>query len=454
MFIGREKEVNELKKLLNKKGKKAVLVYGKRRVGKSTFLNQVAKDFDGVAIHHLCVQSSYAGNVALLSRSVCQALNLPIINFGSIVDLFDFIKAQNKRVFLIIDEYQYLKESLKSNEMDSLMQSIIDDLPENIAIVLCGSYISIMRELLEEANPLFGRFTLIMHIEEFDYYDSAKFYESISVYDKVAYYSVLGGSPFVLENIDSEFNLKENIISKLIPETGIYRTYIENVMLREIQKAYDVRILQAIGNGKKKYSELNDILSDKSNGLLDKQLKNLITMETIKKTYPINKKNDKKKQFYEISDNLMRFYFTYIFGNEALIINLGPRGFYERMIEPSIKTFISHRYENITLQYFKRQIIDGKMNYALNYGSYWYDNPKTKSNGEFDCVIERKDSYDLYECKYYEKPMEKGECLKEAEQVKAIAGMPIGNIGFVCVSGFNFKSDEWKLITGKDMFND
>ena len=166
MFIGREKEVNELKNLLNKKGKKAVLVYGKRRVGKSTFLNQVAKDFDGVAIHHLCVQSSYSGNIALLSRSICQAFGLPIMSFDSIEDVFDFLTAQNKRIFLIIDEYQYLKESLKSNEMDSLMQSIIDKLPENIAIVLCGSYISIMRELLEEANPLFGRFTLIMHIEE------------------------------------------------------------------------------------------------------------------------------------------------------------------------------------------------------------------------------------------------------------------------------------------------
>ena len=136
--------------------------------------------------------------------------------------------------------------------MDSLMQSVIDTLSDNVSIVLRGSYISIMRELLEESNPLFGRFTLIMHIEEFDYYDSSRFYEKLSVYDKVAFYSILGGSPFVLENIDEESGLKENIISKLIPETGIYRTYIENTMLREIQKAYDVRILEVLGNGDNK----------------------------------------------------------------------------------------------------------------------------------------------------------------------------------------------------------
>lgn len=453
MFIGREEEIKELKSLWNKKGKKAVLVYGKRRVGKSTLLNQVAKEFDGIAIHHLCVQSSYAGNIILLSRSICQALGLPIINFDSILDLFDFLKTQNKKIFLIIDEYQYLKESLKANEMDSLMQSVIDTLPDNISIVLCGSYISIMRELLEEANPLFGRFTLIMHIEEFDYYDSSRFYEKLSVYDKSAFYSVLGGSPFVLENIDEESGLKENIISKLIPESGIYRTYIENIMLREIQKAYDVRILEVLGNGKKKYSELNDILSVKSNGLLDKQLKNLLAMETIKKTYPINKKNDKKKQFYEISDNLMRFYFTYIFGNEGMIVNLGPKGFYERMIEPSIKTFISHRFEDITLQYFRRQIMNGKMTEALNFGSYWYDNPKTKSNGEFDCVVARKDLYDFYECKYHEKPMSMDECIVEANQVRDIPGVAIGDIGFVSIRGFDFNSKEWHLISGEDMYH-
>ncbi len=82
--------------------------------------------------------------------------------------------------------------------------------------------------------------------------------------------------------------------------------------------------------------------------------------------------------------------------------------FYERMIEPSIKTFISHRFEDITLQFFLRQIMNGKMTEALNYGSYWYDDPKTKSNGEFR---------------------------------------------FVCVSGFDFNSKEWHLISGEDMYH-
>lgn len=65
--------------------------------------------------------------------------------------------------------------------------------------------------------------------------------------------------------------------------------------------------LSALANGKKRYGEIEQLISGNSNGSLDKQLKNLLEMEIIQKIYPINKKNDKKKTFYEISDNLVRF---------------------------------------------------------------------------------------------------------------------------------------------------
>ena len=87
-----------------------------------------------------------------------------------IFDLFDFLESQNKKILLILDEYQYFKESKKDNEVDSYLQNIVDRMSDKIKIVLCGSYISVMKELIKESNPLFGRFTKILHIEEFDYY--------------------------------------------------------------------------------------------------------------------------------------------------------------------------------------------------------------------------------------------------------------------------------------------
>ena len=166
MFLGREKEIENLNSELLLQKKSVCLVYGKRRIGKSSLINEVAKTFDGAVINHLCIKSSYEGNLSLLCRSVALALNLPVsTKFATIFDLFDFLNSQNKRILIILDEYQYFKESKKENEVDSILQNIVDRMNDKIKLILCGSYISVMKELIKETNPLFGRFTKILHIE-------------------------------------------------------------------------------------------------------------------------------------------------------------------------------------------------------------------------------------------------------------------------------------------------
>lgn len=456
MFIGRDKELEDLRKELSNWNKRtAVLIYGKRRVGKSTLIREAVKSFDGVVINHLCVQSSFDGNVEMIYKSVSASLSLPGIKFNSLFDMMDYLGTLDKHILLCIDEYPYLKESRKNSEVDSYMQRIIENLAGNIKIVLCGSYITMMKELLREENPLFGRFSLIMHIRDFDYYDSSLFYPDLSVRDKIAFYAVFGGSPYVLENLDTEKTLKENITTLLLPDTALIRSHIENVMLREIQKTFDIRILEALGNGRKKYAEIRDRLGNNETGLLDKQLKILIGMETIEKSHPINVKNDKKKQFYEITDNLMRFYFSFIFSSAGTIDRIGAEQFYDRYIEKSIIEFISRRFEGITLEYFHRMSLSGRYDDTEDYGSYWYDDPLSRINGEFYCVIKRTGNlYDFYECKYYKRPMTKNDCENEAEQVKRIKEIDASRIGFVSASGFDFESDDFLLIDGVKMYDD
>ena len=430
-----------------------MLVYGKRRVGKSTLIAEAVKNFDGIVINHLFSKSSYEGNLSLLNRSIMIALNLPVsTNFATIFDLFDFLKAQNKKILLVLDEYQYFKETCKDGEVDSYMQVIVDSLPNNMKIIFCGSYISIMKELLQEDNPLFGRLTKVLRIEEFDYYDASKFYPNLSVREKIRFYSVFGGSPFVLTNLNYEKTLEENIQNLLISQDSLLRSYIENIMLREIQKNYDVRILEVIGNGKKRYNEILNFLGMKDSGLLDKQLKNLLSMETIEKVFPINKAGDKKKQFYEIKDNLMRFYFTFIFSNDALISKFGNEVFFENTIATSLKTFVSFRFEGIVNQYFKRLAQGGKLQGVTDFGSFWYDDAKNGKNGQFDCVQKEEDGYRFYEVKFYENPMTLAECETEEKQVRSLAQMFCKKVGFVCSCGFDFASTNYDLICGNDLF--
>lgn len=457
MFVGREKELSALTvELSNWKKKTAVLIYGKRRVGKSTLIMEATKSFDGVVINHLCVTSTFEGNLELIYKSVCESLSLPKMQFESLFGMMDYLKALGKKILLIIDEYPYLKQTKKKNEVDSYMQAVVDQLPENIKLILCGSYITIMKELLVEDNPLFGRFSLIQHIHDFDYYEASKFYPDLSVRDKVAFYGVFGGCPYVLENLNTEQSLKDNIIQLLLPETGLIRSHIENIMLKEIQKSFDVRILESLGNGKKKYTEIRDRMGSSETGLLDKQLKILLDMETIQKTEPINRRNDKKKQFYEITDNLMRFYFSFIFGSAGTIARIGEEQYYGRRIEDVLEQFVSRRLEGITLQYFHRMAVLGGYGDIEDYGSYWYDDPETKTNGEFDCVLKRTgEKFDFYECKYFDRPMTPEECNQEREQLAHIKGVDVAGIGFVCTGGFDFENTEGFLfVDGESLYDE
>ncbi len=455
MFVGRQRELKAITaELSNWKKKTAILVYGKRRVGKSTLIKEAAKSFDGVVINHLCVTSTFEGNLELIYKSISDGLSLPYIKFDSLFAMMDYLKMLNKKILLIIDEYPYLKQTKKKNEVDSYMQAVIDRLPENVKLILCGSYITIMKELFAEDNPLFGRFTLIQHIHDFDYYEASQFYTNLSVREKIAFYGVFGGSPYVLENLEPDKTLKENITALLLPETGLIRSHIENIMLREIQKSFDARILEALGNGKKKYTEIRDKIGGDETGLLDKQLKILLDMETIQKTEPINRRNDKKKQFYEITDNLMRFYFSFIFGVAGTIARIGEEQFYNRNIENFLEQFISRRLEGLTLQYFHRMAVMGKYTDIEDFGSYWYDDPVAKTNGEFDCVIKRTgELYDFYECKYFDRPMTLKECEQEREQLSHTQGIEVSKIGFVCTGGFDFEDNhEFVLVDGDCLY--
>ena len=95
---------------------------------------------------------------------------------------------------------------------------------------------------------------------------------------------------------------------------------------------------------------------------------------------------------------------------------------------------------------------NGKLPDIEDFGSYWYDDKKNATNGQFDCVLKEKDGYDFYEVKFYEKPMSKAECEKEEAQVRLLCEINCKKVGFVCSAGFDFKSKKYELIDDRMIF--
>lgn len=454
MFIGRQQELKAIGQVL-KKPSGSVLVYGKRKVGKTTLILEALKSSPSKTVYYECIKSSLQENVDGFVSALVNAAVLPAkIRFESFQDVFQYLNSYGQTLNIIIDEYPYLKQFCKGETVDSIFQSIIDNHLSNIRLFLSGSHIGMMKDLLASKNALYGRFSLVIKLTELDYSSAAAFYPDKSAYDKVAFYSVFGGSPFVNEQLDDAADLRQNIIQTLLnPLSSVY-SYAENLLISDLTGSVNAeRILSAIGNGKKRYCEIETKLGMSNNGLLSKQLKNLLEMDMLAKVNPVNKPNDSKKVYYELTDNLLRFWYAYIYKNKGALQMLGAGAFYENYIAPSLTTFISHRFEEIVRTYFSLQVKEGKRRGILHIGTYYYDDSARKMHGEFDVVLQKQDRYDVYEVKYLTSALSVNAMREEVAQIRSIQGLNIGEIGFVSVNGFAQEPPEYECIDGNMLYD-
>ena len=338
--------------------------------------------------------------------------------------------------------------------MDSQFQKIIDNHITHIRLFLSGSHIGMMKDMLKEKNALYGRFSLTMRLSELNYKEAAEFYPNRSVYDKIAFYSVFGGSPYVNGFLEPDADLRTNIIRTILNSNSPVSNYAEHLLISDFTKSINAeRIMYAIANGRKRYGEIEDLLNMKSNGLLSKQLSSLLEMEILSKYYPINRADDKKKIAYELSDNLLRFYYAFVYKNKSALTMIGAEAFYDEYIDKAIVTFISHRFEDLCRSYFSLCVKSGKLHGITNIGTFYYDDSATHTNGEFDVVLERRDSYDVYEVKYYASPLSAKEMEREVQQVRNIKGLTVGNIGFISASGFEVNEAPFVQISGEELYS-
>lgn len=454
MFIGRLNELKTIDALLQKQSACA-MIYGKRKVGKTTLIKKALEKSSDKTIYYECLKAPLQDNIdGFVSVLVREKVIPTQLTFKSFNDVFVFLNSINATYNVVIDEYPYLKAFVKSETIDSIFQSVIDNNLKNIRLFISGSHIGMMKDLLEEKNALYGRFNASIRLTELDYITCSQFYSEKSIYDKIGFYAVFGGSPYINQAIDSSLSLKENIINTLLNQSSYVHVYTEHLLISDYTNAMNAeRIFYAISNGHKKYGEIEEKLNLKNNGNLAKQLTALENMEIISKKYPINKPNDKKKVYYEVKDNLLRFYYAYIYKNKSALQMLGAEAFFEEYIKESLNTFIARRYEEIARTYFSLCVQKRKISGVQNIGTFYYDDKENKKNGEFDVVLARKNAFDVYEVKYYASPMRLKEMQCEENQVRAIKDLKIGTIGFISTAGYETCPDCYDCISPQSLYD-
>lgn len=451
MFVGRKEELALLRE---EHIGKAVMVYGKRRVGKTTLILKALEQCSYQTVYFECLKGTMQENINGLVQELVRVKVLPVpLAFSSLQDVFAYLNTLTQKMVVVVDEYTHLYAMNDSGVVDSVFQSIIDNRLSNIELILAGSHIGMMKDLLQERNPLYGRFATSIKLDEMNYLDAAKFYPDKSAYDKVAHYAVFGGSPFINQALNPAATLRDNIISTILnPMSPVYLYASQLVFSDNSLNVNSERIFSALGNDRKRYTEIEDALRVKKTGNLAKQIKTLTDLEILARSIPINKPNDNKKATYELNDNLLRFYYAFVYKNSSALQVLGAEAFYDEFIAPVLTDFITLRFGGICRDYFSLQVRSGRMNGVRNIGSYYLDTAVRCENKEFPIAVELADGYAVYLAKCSTQPMTLDEIHSEAQRMEGVNDPGIKQLGFISINGFVEQEKPYIYLDDNDIF--
>ncbi len=458
-FYGRYEQQKKLNRFLGKSKLQVALIYGRRRVGKSELIKQCLLNMQVPQLNYECKQTTEMNNVESLSMLISEEFQLPTLGFGNMEALLDYLfrRAIQERLILVLDEYPYLRETVTG--IDSILQSLIDKYKDDssLKLVLCGSYVEIMKSLLAKENPLYGRIDLTIDLKPMDYYESAMFYPDFSSEDKVRLYSVFGGIPYYNRLIDPSLSVTENIQELISAPGARLENEVAMYLRSEISKIANANeVFEALSKGHSRYSDLLSQSHVTSGPTLVDVLDKLIRMEVVEKQAPINDESNRRKSGYYIIDHLSLFYYRYIFRFLSQRNVLDEEVFYDRYIREDFETqYVPHAFETICKQYLIRQNRAGKIDPAFDrIGKYYFDDPKTRTNGEFDIVTEDPTGYIFYEAKFRNEPLSMAMIQEEIAEVKA-TGLNSYRYGFISRSGFRCEpADNMIFIPLSELYSD
>ena len=449
MFIGRQKELNELTEKLGNTRFESVLLYGRRRIGKTELIKEAAKTFDGTYIYYECKRSLLGDNIEGFNAALRRSLKINF-TFQTIKDALAYVfeYAKNNRVLLVIDEFPFLWETLPVIVSD--IRDLIDEYKSqtDMKFILSGSYVDVMKSLNDGGSETYGRFTSIIALKAFDYYDASMFYPNYSDEDKILMYSVFGGVAFFNSLIDSSKPALDNIKRLLIEPYSILQLEIEYTIAAETSKIPAVNsVVELIGRGVTKYTDLVNGLTTKNGSKVnpDYLIKKLIDLEIIEKVVPINEKGNKKKIFYRFHDNLMEFYYRYIYRNKNMNSVLSADDFYSEVIAADLREqYLPTKFEGISKEFLIRANKANRISPLIyEIGTYSFDDARNKINRQFDVVTLDKIGYISYECKYTDKPVGNAVINEEVYQC-ASSNLSFYRLGFISKSGFTDDVDRSK----------
>ena len=460
MFIGRTKELEQLKRFLSGDDFQTLLLYGRRRVGKSELIKKALEDSDAPVLYFEAKEVSLALNLQSLEKKIKEALSLPsFIHFSSLEEAFEavFEEAKKRKIVFALDEFTYLPISTNGENADASLAHVIDEYKGDachLKLIVSGSYVDVMTKMIEKNRPLHGRFTSTLLLKEFDYYEASLFFPAYSAEEKFKAYSCFSGLPYILSLVNPHQSVEENVKELYCKPDTILDLFVHETISAEMSKVEHLNtILSLIAVGKTKYIDLLAVLG--KDARIEYALDKLVKMDVIQKNYPINEKTNKKLTFYSFKDPLLAFFYRYIFSADSYRQLQGEDIFFrENIQEDLMKYYWPKMFEEVAKEFLIRKNRKGTNDLPFSeIGTYFYNDRNNRKNLQFDVVTKDKRGYISYECKYTNKPLDKS-VLKEERQQTAISPLPFYRLGFISKAEFSkdFAGDKDDILYTLDDF--
>ena len=339
-FKDRESELKELNEVLGSNKFEFLIIYGRRRIGKTELILEATKNKK--KIYYLSVgEKNLERFYSLCLQHYPEGSKLKV----DWETLFEFLKT--KVQVIIIDEFQNLIKEDKN--ILNIFQSITDITLKNskLKLVLLGSSVSmITSQVLSYKSPLYGRRTGSMELKAISFFDIKKFFPKFRIDQLVEIYGFADGIPFYLIKIDK--GLWSWLTGEIKKEKSFLRDEVDFIMRYEFEDVSTYKlILEAIAFGKTKLNEIKDYIKVKRTDI-SPYLKNLLEVRMIKRIVPITERAKSRLGRYYLSDNFLKFWFRYVYPNLSSI----EEGIFDmRSIKQDYNTYLGGVFEEVSRQF-------------------------------------------------------------------------------------------------------
>lgn len=384
---------NELKKLNGRYVAdrfECVVIYGRRRVGKTALINEFCKDKP--VIFFSALNATAQENLEALS-GVVYAYQHPESDpsaapiYPSMDAIFQEITrlSERERLIFVIDEYPYLAKADPS--VSSRLQHIIDHIWQNgkLFLILCGSSMSFMEyQVLGYESPLYGRRTAQFKIEALTYQEIKAFHPTLDAEQLSLIYGITGGIPHYINKLHVRDNVDEALLENLFDTSSYLFEEPENLLKQELREpALYNSIITAIAGGASRSNEIATKVGVETS-VCAKYLKVLLDLGILQKETPITEKTG-KKTIYLIGDQFFRFWYRFIPQNMAAISSGRMERLYDRTVKPYLHDYMGLVFEKICRDYLL-YYADGLPIELSDIGQWWGTDPKARKEVQIDIV--------------------------------------------------------------------